>query len=50
MERKEKKRLKINGKRMNQKDVALGRLGYEINRQMEKKTDKITTIRKNDDR
>lgn len=41
IERKEKKRLKINGKQMSQKDVALGRLGCETNCQMKKKTDKI---------
>lgn len=35
---------------MNQKSAALGRLGYEINRRMKKKTDKIVTIRKNDDK
>lgn len=50
MERKEKKRLKINGKWMNKKYVALGRLGYEINCRMKKKTDKIMTIRNNDDK
>lgn len=43
-------KIKINGKQMNQKSVAQGRLGYEINHQMKKKTDKIMTVRKNYDK
>lgn len=50
MEKKKKQRLKINGKQMNQKSVARGRLGYEINHQMKKKMDKIMTVRKNYDK